>query len=176
MGLRPGRAVRDPDKQSWTRYSRKKPRKSYIKSMPHQDITQFRMGRPSSDYNITFSLVAQDAIQVRDNALESARQTINKHLEKTIPFNFYFVVRIFPHQVIRENKMISGAGADRLQKGMRQSFGKPTDKTARLRKNQVLFTISTYKEKMSKIQTALTRALKKLPGAYRIRIKEETAA
>ena len=176
MGLRPGRTMSDTNKPSWSRYSRKRPKKSYIKAMPHQDITQFRMGTMKQDYNITFRLISQQDIQIRDNALESARQAVNKYLEKVMLGNFYFVVRVFPHQVIRENKMIAGAGADRLQKGMRQSFGRATDKAARVRKMQEVITIDTYKDKIPFIQAAIDRALKKLPGAYKLVMEDKAAA
>ncbi len=175
MGLRPGRTMRDTNKPAWSRFSRKTPRKSYIKAMPHQDITQFRMGAMKPDYNVTFHLVSREDIQIRDNALESARQAMNKYLEKLMPGNFYFVVRVFPHQVIRENKMIAGAGADRLQKGMRQSFGRATDKAARVRRSQEIFTVSTYLDKSAVVRAAIERALKKLPGAYTL-VTEEKAA
>lgn len=175
MGLRPGRTMRDTNKPAWTRFSRSKPRKSYIKAMPHQDITQFRMGVQKPDYNTTFRLISQNDMQIRDNALESARQAVNKYLEKTMLGNFYFVIRVFPHQVIRENKMIAGAGADRLQKGMRQSFGRPTDKAARVRKNQEIFTIRAYRDKTAAVGSAIGRALKKLPGSYKLEIEEKAA-
>ena len=38
MGLRPGRIVREIKKPAWARFSKKKPRKSYVKSMPHNAI------------------------------------------------------------------------------------------------------------------------------------------
>ena len=175
MGLRPGRTMRDVDKAAWSRFSRKRPRKSYIKAMPHQDITQFRMGAIKPDYNATFRLISQQDIQIRDNALESARQAVNKFLEKSMLGNFYFVVRVFPHQVIRENKMIAGAGADRLQKGMRQSFGRATDKAARVRKHQDVFLINTYKDKSRIIELAIGRALQKLPGSYKLTMEDKAA-
>lgn len=176
MGLRPGRTMREVKGQAWSRFSRKRPRKSYIKAMPHQDLTQFRMGTMKPDYNLVFRLVSEKDIQIRDNALESARQVVNKHLEKSILGNFHFMIKVFPHQVIRENKMIAGAGADRLQKGMRESFGRPTDKAARVRKNQEIFVISTYKEKAKFIHTAIGKALKKLPGAYKLSVEEKPSA
>lgn len=172
MGLRPAKTMRGTDKQGWSRFSRKKPRKSYIKAMPHQDITQFRMGVSKPDYNIAFKLLSEQNIQIRDNALESARQAVNKYLEKQMVGNFYFMVNVFPHQIIRENKMIAGAGADRLQKGMRQSFGRPTDKAARVRKNQEILLIHTYAEKTLIVQNAISRACKKLPGAYKLTVQK----
>jgi large subunit ribosomal protein L10e len=167
--------MRDANKQAWSRFSRKKPRKSFIKAMPHQDINQFRMGVPKADYTLTCKLISKQDIQIRDNALESSRQAVNKYLEKVMLGNFFFLIRVFPHQVIRENKMIAGAGADRLQKGMRQSFGRATDKAARVRANQEIFIIQAYKEKIPQIRSAIGRALKKLPGAYRLVLEESTA-
>ena len=82
--------------------------------------------------------------------------------------NYYFVVRPYPHHIIRENKMVAGAGADRIQKGMRRSFGKPMDRAARLKKNQALFTVYVYKGKSSEaaVREAFRRARMKLSGVF----------
>jgi large subunit ribosomal protein L10e len=172
MGLRPAKTIRDVDKPAWTRYSRKKPRKSYIKAMPHQDLHQMRMGARRKDYTVVYHLVSEQAIQVRDNALESARQSLNKLLEKQAAGKYFALVRVFPHQIIRENKMIVGAGADRLQKGMRRAFGKPTDKAARLKPGQAVFTVFTFPEYEKVVMTAMKRANMKLSGHYKV-VKEE---
>jgi large subunit ribosomal protein L10e len=168
MGIRPGRAIRDADKVAWTRFSRSKPRKSFIKAMPHADLHQFRMGFMKPDYDLTLSLKSEGPIIIRDNAIESARQSMNKHLEKMAPGAFYFMVRVYPHHVIRENKMIAGAGADRLQKGMRQAFGRPTDRAARLKAGTMLFTIQSYKANEPHMKVAFARAMRKLSGKFRI--------
>lgn len=83
MGIRPARAIRDADKVAWTRYSRSKPRKSFIKAMPHADLHQYRMGAKKPDFDLILSLRSEEAVILRDNAIESARQSMNKHLEKT---------------------------------------------------------------------------------------------
>jgi large subunit ribosomal protein L10e len=168
MGIRPGRAIRDDDKVAWTRFSRRKPRKSFIKAMPHADLHQFRMGVTKPDYDTVINLRCEAGLILRDNAIESARQSANKYMEKTMAGAYYFVVRVYPHHVIRENKMIAGAGADRLQKGMRQAFGRPTDRAARLGAGRDLFTIHSYKGNVENIKTALERARRKLSGTYRI--------
>jgi large subunit ribosomal protein L10e len=127
------------------------------------------MGEKKDDYDIVFHLRKDDEpIIVRDNAIESARQAVNKYLEKLIAGQYYFVVRVYPHHVIRENKMITGAGADRLQKGMRRSFGRPTDCAARIKGSTDLFTIYTYKQHEKKVEEALERAKKKLSGKWLI--------
>ncbi|MBS3067264.1 50S ribosomal protein L16 [Candidatus Micrarchaeota archaeon] len=168
MGIRPAKAIRDINKVAWTRYSKSKPRKSYIKAMPHQDLQQFRMGIQKEDYDVILNLECQEDVILRDNTIESARQSANKLLEKNIPTGYYFIVRIFPHHVIRENKMIAGAGADRLQKGMRQSFGRPTDKAARVYSGKALFTVYTYKQYEQLIRQSLERAKRKLSGRFKI--------
>jgi large subunit ribosomal protein L10e len=172
MGIRPAKSIRDADKVAWTRFSRRKPRKSFIKAMPHADLHQFRMGVDKGDYDVSVSLRCEEDLILRDNAIESARQSSNKHMEKTMLGAYYFIVRVFPHHIIRENKMIAGAGADRLQKGMRQAFGRPTDRAARLDAGRDLFTIKSYKANLGHMKAALTRAMRKLSGKYRIVVQE----
>lgn len=169
MGIRPARAFRDADKVAWTRYSRSKPRKSYIKAMPHEDLHQFRMGEMKDDFDTVIHLVSEQDIIVRDNAIESARQTANKYIEAHMAGAYYLIVRVFPHHVVRENKMISGAGADRLQKGMRRAFGRPTDRAARLNVGTELFTIYTYSSNAEHVKNAFARAQRKLSGSYRLK-------
>ena len=64
--------------------------------------------------------------------------------------------------------MIAGAGADRLQKGMRRAFGRPVDRAARLKSGTSLFTVSSYKANELHLKNALIRALRKLSGRFRI--------
>merc|ERR1711933_378336 len=53
------------------------------------------------------------------------RIAINKHLTNTVGKDGYHIrVRVHPFHVIRANKMLSCAGADRLSSGMRHSYGK----------------------------------------------------
>jgi len=171
-GLRPAHTFRDTTRVAWTRYSKTKPRRSFIKAMPHKDLNVYRMGAMKKDYNCMFNLKCKADIVLRDNALESARQAVNKYLEKIIPLNYYFIVRVYPHHVIRENKMIAGAGADRLQKGMRQSFGRPTDRAARVRARQELFTVYTSSANEGHVKIAFSRASKKLSGTFTIEMKK----
>ena len=166
--IRPARAIRDPDKVAWTRYSKRKPRKSFIKAMPHADLHQFRMGIQKPDYDSVTSMRSEYALILRDNAIESARQSLNKYLEENVPGAYYLIVRVYPHHIIRENKMIAGAGADRLQKGMRQAFGRPTDRAARLSAGSDLFTVHTYKTNIEHVKKAFGRAMHKVSGRYRI--------
>jgi hypothetical protein len=52
-------------------------------------------------------------------------------------------VRAHPYHVIRINKMLSCAGADRLQTGMRGAYGKPNGTVARVNIGQILLSVRT---------------------------------
>lgn len=168
MGLRPAKTCRSLEKTAWTRYSKKKPRKSYVKSMPHLSLLVYEMGSRKQPFDFTYNLIAEQDVQLRDNSLEAARQAANKYLEKVIPNLYFFKVRVFPHNVIRENKMIAGAGADRLQKGMRLAYGRSTDRAARINTGQPVFTIHVAKANMSHIEEAYRRAKRKMSGKFRM--------
>ncbi len=170
MGLRPARTCRTLDKVPWTRYSRKKPSKNYIKAMPHSTVQIFKMGNLTRSYENRFDLVAAEDVQIRDNALESGRQAINKLLEKKIPGAFMLQVRVYPHNVIRENKMILGAGADRLQKGMRHAYGRPSDRAARVHKGQAVFSLFIDAKHKPHADEAFRRARLKMPGKFRVEL------
>jgi large subunit ribosomal protein L10e len=168
MGLRPARTCRNLDKAPWSRYSKKKPRKSFVKALPHLTLLVYEMGNRKQHFDFTYNLVADRDIQLRDNSLESARQAANKYLEKNILNLYFFKVRVYPHNVIRENKMIAGAGADRLQKGMRQAYGRATDRAARIHAGQEVFTVNVAKENAPHIMEAFKRAKKKMSGSFSI--------
>ena len=54
---------------------------------------------------------------------------------------FHLRMRVHPYHVLRINKMLSCAGADRLQQGMRGAFGKPLGTCARVAIGQILMSI-----------------------------------
>jgi large subunit ribosomal protein L10e len=164
-------------KTPWARYSKKKPRKSYVKAMPHLSLLVYKMGKEDRNYDMTADLVLESdgGIQLRDNTLESARQAANKYLEKVLLNGFSFRVLVYPHNVIRENKMIAGAGADRLQKGMRQAYGRPTDRAARINTGQTIFTVKTMRANEPHIREAYRRACSKLSGRFGVKYSYKKA-
>ena len=75
-------------------------------------------------------------------ALEAARIAANKYMVKNAgKETFHLRVRVHPYHVLRINKMLSCAGADRLQQGMRGAFGKPLGTCARVAIGQILLSI-----------------------------------
>ena len=78
-------------------------------------------------------MVSGEKEQISSEALEAARIAANKYLtNKAGKDAFHLRIRIHPFHVLRINKMLSCAGADRLQTGMRGAFGKPIGKAARV--------------------------------------------
>lgn len=82
-------------------------------------------------------------------------------------------VRAHPYHVTRINKMLSCAGADRLQTGMRHAFGKPNGLVARVRIGQPLISIRTKDDKKEVALEALRRAKMKFPGRQKIVVSKK---
>ncbi len=168
MGLRPGRCTRRI-KRPWTRISITKPKKSYVVGVPFPRIHMFEMGSVKKEFNTTMHLVAERPVQIRENALEAARVTSNKLLEKKLtPENYFMKVLLFPHQVIREHTLATGAGADRFSTGMRLAFGRPKGRAAIVEKGQRIFTLKLDKKNLKIGKLALHRAHLKLPTTCKI--------
>ncbi|HID09399.1 TPA: 50S ribosomal protein L16, partial [Candidatus Micrarchaeota archaeon] len=99
MGLRPGRCYRRLERP-YTRVAVRVPEKNYIGGVPPVRIRKFVTGNPHVDADAVFYLVAKDALQIRDNALEAARMMANRYLEKKLTDKGYFLrLRVFPHHI-----------------------------------------------------------------------------
>ncbi|MDE1856450.1 MAG: 50S ribosomal protein L16 [Candidatus Micrarchaeota archaeon] len=166
--LRPARTMRTPNSQAWARYSLRRPKKNYVRAMPSKKLLIFNMGKRKPDYDLTVTLNAKQPIQLRANSLEAARMVANKYMETNVPENYFFKVLVYPHNVIREHKMASGAGADRISRGMSLAFGRPVSLAARLREGQAVFMIRAQKQHRDIAVHAMKRAASKLSGLYKI--------
>jgi large subunit ribosomal protein L10e len=82
--------------------------------------------------------------------------------------NFHLRIRVHPWHVVRINKMLSCAGADRLQTGMRHAYGKALCKSARVNIGSILISIRTRQDFQTQAQEALRRAKFKFPGRQQI--------
>lgn len=155
-------------KRPYTRIS-KYTKKNYVRGgFPALKITKFDMGTPQKNYETKVVLVSQEAMNVRQNALESARMTSNRLLEKTLGKEYHLRLKVYPFHVLRENALASGAGADRLSTGMKLAYGKPVGCAARVREEQPLFELRLNKANLNIGREALNRAAKKLPCSCRI--------
>jgi len=166
--IRPAKCYRKLERPN-TRISKRKPRRSYVKGVPDKKIHKFEMGDPNKKYPMRAYLVSKNGVQARHNVLEAARITTNRHLEENIGKGFFFLkILIYPHHVMRENPVATGAGADRFSTGMRKSFGKPIGLAARIRPNQNLIEVRFEKENLAVVKDALRRASAKFPTSCRV--------
>ncbi|MDD5178104.1 MAG: 50S ribosomal protein L16 [Candidatus Nanoarchaeia archaeon] len=162
MGLRKGKCYTRLTR-AYTRKSKYKS-KAFIKGFAPNKIVKYDLGNLKDEFNSEFSLASKQAIQIRHNALESARIVIVRRLNENIgPKNFHFKLRLYPHQVLREKKILAGAGADRLSSGMSQAFGKPMGTAAVVKKGQKVFTVYTDKKYEKAARDALRAAFPRLP-------------
>lgn len=154
----------------YTRISKYR-RKNFVRARPNITLVKYHMGNKKGEFDTRLNLISKTNLQVRHNALEAARQTTNRTLEKALgKTGFYFRVNVFPHHILRENPLASGAGADRMSTGMKCSFGKPISTAARVFTGQSLFSVWTNKENIATGKLALGKAYKKLPNSWRIEI------
>src|SRR3989344_3553194 len=146
--------------------------KSYVKANPALKIVRFEMGAPpSKSFDYVLNLKPKAALQIRHDALESARQTSNRFLESSVGKNNYFMkIMVYPHHVLRENPLAAGAGADRMSTGMQKSFGKPIGLAARIKRGQTIFQLKVNKAHIETAKAALKRASYKLQCSCRIEV------
>jgi len=131
------------------------------------------MGDSKTHYEHKVSLLAGYAVQIRHNALEAARVAANKVLADRMGETGYLLnLCVYPHVVLRENRMIATAGADRLQEGMRRAFGKPSGRAARLRADQAILSVYVNKDAVEHAKKALAIGAGKLPSQCRIIVEK----
>jgi large subunit ribosomal protein L10e len=107
--------------------------------------------------------------QVSSEAMEAGRIAANKYMVKNAGKDqFHLRVRIHPFHCLRINKMLSCAGADRLQTGMRGAFGKVQGTAARIAIGQIMLSIRTKDVHGVKAVEAFRRAKFKFPGRQKI--------
>lgn len=87
--------------------------------------------------------------------------------------SFHLRVRAHPYHVVRINKMLSCAGADRLQTGMRGAYGKPNGSVARVNIGQVLLSVRTRDSNRATAIEALRRSQYKFPGRQKIIVSKK---
>ena len=149
------------------------------------------------DFPLCVHMVSNEYEQLSSEALEAARICANKYVyfpvlsakicvvahetRLTNPplFSRYLVkvagkegfhlrVRAHPYHVVRINKMLSCAGADRLQTGMRGAWGKPNGSVARVNIGQILLSVRTRDNHRATAIEALRRSQYKFPGRQKI--------
>jgi large subunit ribosomal protein L10e len=121
------------------------------------------MGDTKGDFDFEIQLLSTKRVQVRHCALEAARVATNRILMDKLVNEYLLVVHPYPHIILRENKMIFGAHADRLQQGMRRSFGTAVGTAAKVEVDQPILTVKVKVASAETAKTALKRGSAKLP-------------
>ncbi len=144
-----------------------------MRGFPPPKIVKFTMGDPTGRFKYRVFLNAQKEAQISHNALEAARIAVNRHLEEKLGRTNYFLrILPYPHHILRENKMIFGAHADRLQDGMRAAFGKPIGSVARVKKGQSIITVNLDEPSLEVAKEALKLGAIKFPMSSRVKIEK----
>merc|ERR1712100_352400 len=165
MGRRPARCYR---------YCKNKPyiKSRYCRGVPDAKLRIYDLGRKKAsidDFPNCIHLCSLEKEQISSEALEASRIACNKYIVKhSGKDSFHMRIRVHPYHVLRINKMLSCAGADRLQTGMRGAFGKPQGLVARVRIGQILLSLRCRNSAVPAVWEALRRAKYKFPGRQKI--------
>lgn len=144
-------------------------RRKYMGGVPMARILQYESGERARDFPVRVVLLSEERCQIRHTAMESARITLTRYVEKNAgKGNFHVKFRIYPHHVLRENKQATGAGADRVSQGMRQAFGKPIGTAARVEVGQALVEVGVEAKDFQHAKEALRKASFKFGTPTRI--------
>merc|ERR1739845_115913 len=176
MGQR-GKMGRRPSK--CYRYQKNKPyiKSRYCRGVPDPKIRIYDLGRKKAsvdDFPFAAHLCSDELEQVGSEALEACRIACNKYMTKSAGKDvFHIRIRVHPFHVIRINKMLSCAGADRLQTGMRGAWGKPYGTVARVNIGQILMSIRCKDVNRPVVLEALRRARYKFPGSQKIIVSKK---
>lgn len=101
------------------RYCKNKPypKSRFCRGVPDPKIRIFDLGKKKArveDFPLCVHLVSDEYEQLSSEALEAGRICCNKYLVKNCGKDqFHIRMRLHPFHVIRINKMLSCAGADR---------------------------------------------------------------
>jgi ribosomal protein L10e len=101
------------------RYCKNKPyiKSRYCRGVPDAKLRIFDLGRKKAnveEFPYCIHLVSLEKEQLSSEALEAARIACNKYITKRSgKDSFHMRIRVHPYHVLRINKMLSCAGADR---------------------------------------------------------------
>merc|ERR1711963_17969 len=170
MGRRPARCYR---------YCKNKPyiKSRYCRGVPDGKLRIYDLGNKKASIDSfpnCIHLCSLEKEQISSEALEASRIACNKYIVKMAgKDSFHMRIRVHPYHVLRINKMLSCAGADRLQTGMRGAFGKPQGTVARVRIGQPLLSVRTHDKHKGSVIEALRRTKFKFPGRQKIYVSKK---
>ena len=141
-------------------------RREYARGGAQSKIQRYWGGNkaiPFVEWELVVGLKVDKQVQISSNALEAIRITINTPLQKKIGrTNFRLRMRSKPFQKYRENRMLAFAGADRVQSGMRNSFGRSTGVCARVKAGAVVLDVGCRLKDLPLVRNRLRIASMKI--------------
>ena len=165
MGRRPGKCYRYIKGKAF-------PKSRYNRAVPDPKLRIYDGGNkiaPWDKFPLCVHLVSDEEEQITSEALEAMRVSCNRFLIKKIgKENFHIRIRKHPWHVLRINKMLSCAGADRLQSGMRNAWGKSYGKACRVKIGDILMSVRLRKKDALIALDGVRRAKDKLAGRQKI--------
>merc|ERR1711871_366577 len=170
MGGSQGRAAMGRRPFKCYRYQKNKPypKSRFNRGVPDPKIRIYDAGKKKygiDEFPFAAHMVSVEKEQISSETLEAARVACNKYMVKNAgKESFHLRIRVHPWHVLRINKMLSCAGADRLQTGMRGAFGKTYGKACRVKIGDPLISIRTHAKWIPACLEALRRAKMKFPG------------
>ncbi len=170
MGRRPARCYR---------YCKNKPyiKSRYLRGVPDPKVSIFDVGKRTAstdEFPLCVHLVCGEKQQLGSECMEAGRIVVNKYMFKTAgKDSFHLRIRLHPFHVLRQNKMLSCAGADRLSSGMRHAFGKALGVCARVNIGQIIYSIRSKDNQKDKLVEALRRASYKFAGRQHIVVSKK---
>jgi len=162
---------------SWSRrpYQHKRSpnrRREFARGGAQSKIVRYWGGNkeaPWEDWDLVIGLKVNSQVQISSNTLEAIRITINGVLQRKLGRqNYRLRIRSKPFQKIRENRMLAFAGADRVQSGMRNSFGRSTGVCARVKAGQIIADVGTHIRNLPLVRDRLRVASMKVPSSCQI--------
>lgn len=168
-----------PGRRAWgigtlprSRCARANPARPAARARADPKIRIYDAGKkkyPVDIFPFAAHMVSVEKEQLSSEALEAARVACNKYMVKNAGKEaFHLRIRVHPWHVLRINKMLSCAGADRLQTGMRGAFGKTYGTVARVEIGQILLSVRARDVHKPQVLESLRRAKYKFPGRQRL--------
>merc|ERR1712166_590890 len=161
MGRRPAKCFR---------YQKNKPypKSRFNRGVPDSKLRVYDGGMKKwgwEKFPACVHLVSGEKEQLASESLEAARIAANKYMvTKCGKESFHMRIRPHPWHVVRINKMLSCAGADRLQTGMRGAYGKALLKACRVNIGAILVSMRCESKNVPHACEALRRSKCKFSG------------
>ena len=169
---------RRPVKCYWICNRKPYPKNRYNRGVPNAKIRAYYIWNFKTNYDelLWVNLVSKEKEQISSEALEASRVAWNKILlTKCKKEAYHLRVKVHSWHVILINKMLSCAGEDRLQTGMKHAFGKSEGNVVRVKINDILISLRCKEDQtvVDVAKEALRRASMKFPGRQVVMVSKQ---